>query len=173
MTRVHKHCERCCECELSTQKVVLWFVQTDEYALEGIHRRVCARGINGRVSPRTGVSERIVLAYCTGKRWGCVCFGEGCSCSFWESGSWVWETRFSDDVSHFLGGSRHGRCSRVMASGLEIRVLDDVNARSFAGSGCKSFVGVRCTGFVNGDLPMGSIPGYTLVMGNLMGKRFG
>ena len=32
LTRVYKHCER----ELSTQKAVLWFVQADAYALEGL-----------------------------------------------------------------------------------------------------------------------------------------
>ena len=36
LTRVCKHCERRCERELSTQKAVLWFVQADAYALEGL-----------------------------------------------------------------------------------------------------------------------------------------
>jgi len=36
----------------------------------------------------TGVSERIVLTHYTGTRRGYVCFGEGCSCSFWGCGSW-------------------------------------------------------------------------------------
>jgi sugar lactone lactonase YvrE len=36
LTRVYTHCERRCERELSTQKAVLWFVQADEYALEGL-----------------------------------------------------------------------------------------------------------------------------------------
>ncbi len=50
-----------------------------------------------------------------------------------------WGTRSWDDVSHFLGGSRHGRCSRAMTGGLEMCVLDDVNVKSFTGSGCGSF----------------------------------
>ncbi len=50
-----------------------------------------------------------------------------------------WGARSSDDVSHFLGGSRHGRCSRVMTRGLEMCVLDDVKVWSLAGSGCESF----------------------------------
>ena len=49
------------------------------------------------------------------------------------------ELRSSDDVSQFLGGSRHGRCSRAMTSGLEMCVLDDVNTWSVPGSGCESF----------------------------------
>jgi hypothetical protein len=52
---------------------------------------------------------------------------------------WVPGGRSSDDVSHFLGGSRHGRCSRSMGRGFEIRVLDDVITRSILGSGCESF----------------------------------
>jgi len=32
-------------------------------------------GIDGRVGPRTGASERIVLAHCAATRRGCVCFG--------------------------------------------------------------------------------------------------
>ena len=51
------------------------------------------------------------------------------------------------------------RCSRVMSRGLEMRVLDDVNARSLASLGWESFAWVRCTGFANGGLPMGSILG--------------
>ena len=60
---------------------------------------------------------------------------------------------FTDDVSHILGGESHGRCVHVMARGLEIRVLEDSNARSIIGSGCESFAGVQCTGFVDGDCP--------------------
>ena len=51
----------------------------------------------------------------------------------------MWGTRFSDDVSHILVGVHHGCCSRVVTRGLEMRVLDGVNARSFTGSGCGSF----------------------------------
>ncbi len=77
--------------------------------------------------------------------------GECCSCSFWESGSWVWGARFSDDVSHILVGVHHGCCSRAVTRGIETCVLDDVNARSFAGSGWGSFGGVHYTGFTDGD----------------------
>jgi hypothetical protein len=46
-------------------------------------------------------------------------FGECCSYSF----CWIcflgWGARSSDDVSHFLGGTRRGRCSRTMVKGLE------------------------------------------------------
>ncbi len=51
------------------------------------------------------------------------------------------------------------RCSRVMARGLEMRVLDGVNARSLVSLGWEFFAWVRCTGFANGGLPMGSILG--------------
>ena len=62
----------------------------------------------------------------------------------------------------FLQGrllERARRCSRAMARGLEMRVLDGVNARSLAGFGWESGAWVRCTGFADGGLPMGSIPG--------------
>jgi hypothetical protein len=36
LTRVYNHCERHCQRELSTQNAVLWFVQADECALEGL-----------------------------------------------------------------------------------------------------------------------------------------
>ena len=49
-----------------------------------------------------------------------------------------WRTRSSDDVSHFLGGTRHGRCSRPVARGLEMCALDGVITRSLAGFGCGS-----------------------------------
>ena len=62
-------------------------------------------------------------------------------------------TGFSDDVSHILLGSRHGRCTRAMVRGLETHVLEGDNVWSIAGSGCESFAGVRCTGFVDGDCP--------------------
>ncbi len=57
--------------------------------------------------------------------------------------------------------------------GLDIRVLDGVNVWSFAGFGWESFAWVRCTGFADGGLPMGSIPGSARVMGDLMGRHFG
>ncbi len=64
-------------------------------------------------------------------------------------------------VTFLLGRvlERARRCSRAMARGLEMRVLDDVNARSLAGFGWESCAWVRCTGFADGGLPMGSIPG--------------
>ena len=68
---------------------------------------------------------------------------------------------------------RARRCSRAMARGLDMRVLDGVNALSFAGFGWESFAWVRCTGFADGGLPMGSIPGSARVMGDLMGRHFG
>jgi hypothetical protein len=51
-----------------------------------------------------------------------------------------------------------------------MRVLDDVNARSLAGFGWESFAWVRCNGFADGVLPMGSIPGkaYWSYMGTLL-----
>ena len=59
-------------------------------------------------------------------------------------------TGFSDDVSHILLGSHHGRCVRVIGRGLEIRALEDAKPVD-VGSGCESFGGVLCTGFVDGD----------------------
>ena len=62
-------------------------------------------------------------------------------------------------LTHCVGHSSwlrlvdHGRCDRAMLGGLEIRVLEDANVRSFAGSRYESFAGVHCTGFVNGDCP--------------------
>ncbi len=46
-----------------------------------------------------------------------------------------------------------------MTRGIDRRVLDGVNTRSLAGFGWESFAWVRCTGFTDGGLPMGSIPG--------------
>ena len=54
-----------------------------------------------------------------------------------------------------------------------MHVLDGVNTLSFAGFGWESFAWVRCTGFADGGLPMGSIPGSARVMGDLMGRHFG
>ena len=51
------------------------------------------------------------------------------------------------------------RCSLEMERGLEMSVLDGVNTRSLASLGWESFAWVRCTGFANGGLPMGSILG--------------
>ncbi len=60
---------------------------------------------------------------------GCVCCGECFSCSFCWMCLLRWGTRSSDDVSHFLGGTHHGRCVHTMTRGLEIRVLDGDDTR--------------------------------------------
>ncbi len=78
---------------------------------------------------------------------------------FEEFGSWWFLAGFSDNVSHILVGVHHGRCSRAVTRGLVRRVLDDVNVWSLAGFGWESFAWVRYTGFTDGVLPMGSIPG--------------
>ncbi len=36
LTRVYSHCERRCQRGLSAQNAVLWFMQADEYALDGL-----------------------------------------------------------------------------------------------------------------------------------------
>ena len=53
-----------------------------------------------------------------------------------------------------------------------MRVLDGVNARSLAGFGWESFAWVRCTGFADGGLPMGSILGSAHGDGKLDGETF-
>ena len=132
-------------------------------------RRWKGRGVDGGVSPRTGAGGRITLSHCAGTRRGCVCVGE-CSCSFCWMCLLGWRARSSDDVSHFLGGTRHGRCSRAIARRLEMRALDRVSTRSLAGFGCGSL----CRGPLCLDSRMGTDQGIypwvtTLVMGNLMG----
>ena len=66
---------------------------------------------------------------------------------------------FSDDVSHILLETSHGRCARTMTRGLEIRVHEEANVWSIIGSGCESF----CRGprhWIRGwGLSMGSVPG--------------
>jgi hypothetical protein len=67
-------------------------------------------------------------------------------------------------LSSFWGGcslwmDRARRCSRTMERGIEMCVLDGVNSRSLVGSGYESFTVVRCTGLMDGDFPMGSMPG--------------
>jgi hypothetical protein len=111
------------------------------------------------VVPRTGSSEWIVLA--TARAHDRVAFGGGMldlSC-FEESDSCCLLAGFSDNVSHILVGSHHGCCSRAVTRGLDRRVLDGVNVWSLAGFGWESFEWVRFTGFTDGVLPMGSIPG--------------
>ena len=36
LTRVYKHCERRCQSGLSAHNAMLWFMQADEVALEGL-----------------------------------------------------------------------------------------------------------------------------------------
>jgi hypothetical protein len=84
-----------------------------------------------------------------------------------------WGFRSSDEVSHFLGGTRHGRCVRVMTRGFEMCVLHGVNVCSLPSSRCESFAGVRCTGFADRDYLWDLSLVGSLVMGNLMGRRFG
>jgi hypothetical protein len=55
----------------------------------------------------------------------------------------------------------HSRCSRAMAGGLEMCVLDVVNVRSFPGSGCGSFYRGPLHWIHGWGLSMGSIPGVT------------
>jgi hypothetical protein len=112
----------------------------------------------------------------SGTRSGCVCLGNVSLARFAGFVSWGEDldsgSRFWNDVSHFLGGSHHGCCSRVMVRGLEIRVLDGVNTWSLAGSGCDlegSTAQDSWMGTVYGIYPWGS----SLVMGNLIGRRFG
>ena len=69
---------------------------------------------------------------------------------FVESGLW-WGSGFSDDVSHILVGDDPRSLVRVMTRGLDMCVLEGSNSWSLPGSGCESFAGVRCTGFVDGD----------------------
>ena len=56
---------------------------------------------------------------------------------FVGDGSW-WGSRSSDDIVTFWVVTLHGRCSRVMTSGLEIRVIDGVNTWSLIGPGYES-----------------------------------
>jgi len=78
---------------------------------------------------------------------------------FEESGSWWSLAGFSDNVSHILVGAHHGCCSRAVTRGLDRRDLDGVKAWSLAGSGYGFFAVVRCIVFMDGGLPMGSMPG--------------
>ena len=59
-----------------------------------------------------------------------------------------------------------------MTRGLDRGVLDGVNARSLAGFGWESFAWVRYTGFTDGGLPMGSIPGARTGDGRFDGETF-
>jgi hypothetical protein len=62
-------------------------------------------------------------------------------------------------LGRLLERARH--CSHAMVRGLDRRVLDGVNVWSLAGFGWESFAWVRYTGFSDGGLPIGSIPGTT------------
>ena len=70
---------------------------------------------------------------------------------------------FSDDVSHILLGTCHGRSVRAMTRGFEMLVLEDTNTWSISDSGCESFDGVRFTEFVDEDclwdLSLGQLTG--------------
>ena len=70
---------------------------------------------------------------------------------FVGSGSWGGEQDPLMTLVTFWLGTSHGRCSRTVARDLEMRVLDDVNASSFAGFGCESFAGLSFIGFTDGD----------------------
>jgi hypothetical protein len=80
---------------------------------------------------------------------------------------------FSDDVNHILVEVHHGCCSRAVTRGLEMCVLDVVNAWSFTGSGLGSF----CRGPLHWIHGWGLAYGIyawisTLAMKDLMGGRF-
>ena len=69
--------------------------------------------------------------------------------------------------------SLHVYCSRAVTRGFEMRALDGVSTRSLAGFGCESL----WRGPLRLDSRMGTVQGIypwvsTLVMGNLMGRRF-
>jgi hypothetical protein len=111
------------------------------------------------LAPGLGPVSGIVLAHYAGARPGCVWWGKLVLACFEESGSWWFLAGFSDNVSHILVGAHHGCCSRVVTRGLDRHVLDGVNVWSLTGFGWESFALVRCTGFTDGVLTMGSIPG--------------
>jgi hypothetical protein len=111
--------------------------------------------VDGGVSPQTGTGEWITLSNYAGTRRGCVCVGECCSCSFCWMWLLGWGARSPDDVSHFLGGTCHGRCSRTVVRGLEMCALDGVSTPSLAGFGCRSL----CRGPLRLDSRMGTDQG--------------
>ena len=87
------------------------------------------------------MSDRKVLIHYKDTRRGCVLlWAMLVRIVFIGSDSW-WGTRSSDDIVTFLGGTRHGRCSRVMTRGLEMCGLDDSNMRSLIRPGHESSVG--------------------------------
>ena len=49
LTRVYNHCERRCERGLSAHNAVLWFMQADEFALEGL-REITSRYLTRNLS---------------------------------------------------------------------------------------------------------------------------
>ena len=49
LTRVYNHCERRCQRGLSAHNAVLWFMQADEYALEGL-REITLRYLSRNLS---------------------------------------------------------------------------------------------------------------------------
>jgi hypothetical protein len=129
------------------------------------------------VGPRTRASERIVLVHCTGTRPYYAWWGNGDPACFKMTlgGSYC----ISDNVGHILVGTHHGCCSRAVTRGLDRRVLDGVNTCSLVGFGWETeeymgsrFAWVRCTGFTDGVLPMGSIPGARTGDGRFDGETF-
>jgi hypothetical protein len=89
------------------------------------------RGIDERISPRTGASAWISLVHWTGTRPHYDWWGNGALTCFEMTlgGSW----HISDNVGHIPVWC--GRCSRTVTRGLEIRALDDVSTRSLVVSG--------------------------------------
>jgi hypothetical protein len=116
----------------------------------------------GGLAPGLGSVSGSPDPLCGHTSWLCF-FGECYSSLFcwicllwWGARSWD-----RDDVSHFLGGSCQGRCSRVMTRGLEMRVLDGVNTWSLAGFGCGTFCRGPLHWIYSWGLYMGSIHGLS------------
>ncbi len=58
LTRVYNHCERRCQRGLSTHNAVLWFMQVDEYALEGL-REITLRYLTRNLKIRAVAKETL------------------------------------------------------------------------------------------------------------------
>jgi BTB/POZ domain-containing protein 9 len=56
LTRVYNHCERRCQRGLSAHNAVLWFMQADEYALEGL-REITLRYLTRNLSKIRAVAK--------------------------------------------------------------------------------------------------------------------
>ena len=116
-------------------------------------------GIDGRVDPRTETDDRIVLVHYTGT---CRGWGMFVRIVLLECDSW-WGVRSSDsvDIVTFLGGTRLGRCSRVMARGLEMWFLMVLtHSHSFADLG------------LSWDLSLGQVIDVNWCEGSLDGEMF-